>query len=67
MTAGIAYLLHIATFVVGSRKAVIHPKERANLHLLVGFAQLVHMICIYAYNLTRAEEILGLEAEVEEG
>jgi hypothetical protein len=67
MTARIAYLLYIATFVVRGRETIIHPKERANLHLLVGFAQLLYVVGIHAYNLTRAEEILGMETEIEEG
>ena len=67
MTTSIAYLLYIATFVFRCRETVIHPKERAYLHLIIRLAQLLYTVCIYTYNLARAEELFGLKTEVEVG
>ena len=44
VAAGIAHLLGIASLVVARRETVVHPQERANLHLLVGLSQHLHVV-----------------------
>lgn len=64
--AGIAHQLGVAAFVVGSGEAVVHPEERAYLHLGAGLAELLHAISRDAYDLARTYEIRGLIAEILE-
>ena len=64
LTAGKAHLLNVYALVARSREAVIHPQERAYLHFVVGFAQLLHPVCMQAHYLAGTEVTVNLISEI---
>ena len=62
----LAHVFSVDAFVVACRKTVVHPQERAYLHLVRRFLQYLHAVGAQAYDFARTDVAHHLVVEVGE-